>query len=90
MKDRIPLGFLIREKEPETNQYRASDYATVIKMFNCCTPVLLNSEMGVVVEAEYVAECRMKLWDILMDIFKDHPTYQQMVKGRWKPLKIII
>jgi hypothetical protein len=26
-KNKIPLGFLICEKEPETNQYRASYYA---------------------------------------------------------------
>ena len=83
-KDRIPLGFLIREKEPETGPYRSSDYATVVEMFDRRTPVLLRTSSGAMVEAQYVAQCRMKLWDILMDIFKDHSAYQQMKPFRSK------
>jgi hypothetical protein len=84
MKGKIPLGFLICEKEPETSLYQSSDYTTVVEMFDCRTPVLLSTSSGTMSEAQYVAQCHMKLWDILMDIFKDHPAYQQMKPFRSK------
>jgi hypothetical protein len=83
-KGKIPLGFLICEKEPETGPYRSSDYTTVVEMFDCRMPVLLSTLSSAMSEAQYVAQCHMKLCDILMDIFKDHPAYQQMKPFRSK------
>jgi hypothetical protein len=53
-------------------------------MFDRGMPALLGTSSGAMLEAQYVAQCPMKLWDILMDIFKDHPAYQQMKPFRSK------
>jgi len=68
----IPLAFLVREGEPNVGPYDADDYTSLWEEYAKRTAV--TTPLGR--DHPWTTSGRAKIWNILFQIFKDHPAFQ--------------
>ncbi|KAG7367665.1 hypothetical protein IV203_030336 [Nitzschia inconspicua] len=68
----IPLAFAVRHGPPDTSEYKSTNYSSLCEEFEKRTR--LSDEENR--DFEWAGPVRVKVWNILYPIFKDHPAFE--------------